>query len=52
MTHVRHIGFALDAARLLIRGWRLLGCAEPTSPVCEIDAWLAIGPCPVPRRTP
>jgi len=50
MIHVRHLGFADRVAYYLIRGWRILGWAEPVSPVCDCDVWMAIGPCPVGRR--
>lgn len=38
--HARHLGSALDAARLLIRGWRLLADYEPISPVIDGAWWL------------
>jgi hypothetical protein len=52
VTYTRHIGCALTAARLLIRGWRIVGDYPPISPSIDVAMWMAIGPCPVPRRTP
>lgn len=46
IRHYRHVGSALTAARLLLRGWRLAGDYVPNSPAIDGGWWLVIGPCP------